>query len=82
MKEQTFKIPLDMTIDVFKIVVKENLKHEVAQVDESRGLLIVIVFPSKNSNRQIDAVENIKEMLLDYQEYRFSESDELDWRDV
>lgn len=71
-----------MTIDVFKIIAKESIKHEVAQVDESRGLLMVNVFPTKNSERHKEALQNIQELLLDYQEYRFSENAELDWRDV
>jgi len=82
MKEQSIKIPMDMAIDVFKVIVKENIKHEVAQVDETRGLFVVIVRPGKNISRHEEALKNIQEMLLDYQEYRFSENEELDWRDI
>lgn len=82
MKDNAIKVPVDMSIDVFKVIVKENIKHEVAQVDENRGIILVVLSLDKTSVRHQEALENIRNMVLDYQEYRFGENEELDWRDL
>ena len=82
MKEQAIKVPLDMAIDVFKIITKENIKHEVLQVDENRSLLMISLGSEKNLIRHKDAIENIRQLLNDYNDYRFSENEELDWKDI
>lgn len=82
MKEHAIKVPVDVSIDVFKVIVKENIKHEVAQVDENRALLLVVISLDKNSERHQDVLENIQNIVLDYQEYRFGENEEMNWRDL
>jgi putative lipoic acid-binding regulatory protein len=79
--EETLKIPSDMLIDILGIIVKEELKHEIIEVIQNRSLVVITVWHEKNSARTGKVIENIKNLLLDYEHFRSSENEELNWRD-
>jgi hypothetical protein len=79
--EETFKIPLDILIDIIAIIVKEELKHEVIKVVQSRSLIVVAVSYNKNSLKVQKVMQNIQSLISDYEHFRASESEELNWRE-
>lgn len=79
--EESLKIPCDMLVDVLGIIVKERLKHEIIEVIQNRSLVIISLAYDKNSLKTQKLIENIKSLLLDYENFRSSENEELNWRD-
>lgn len=41
--EETIEIPSDMLVDVLAVIIKEKLKHEIIQVIQNRGLIVVAI---------------------------------------
>ncbi len=79
--EESLKIPSDILLDVLAVIVKETIRHEINQVIESRSMVILSVYLNDGSLKQQRALQNIQSMLEEYNEYRYSENEELDWRD-
>jgi hypothetical protein len=79
--EESVKIPSDMIIDVLAIIVKEGLKHEVLEVMENRKTIILGVTYDKNSPKHQKIMENIQNQLADYECYRWSENEQINWRE-
>jgi hypothetical protein len=79
--EETIKVPSDMLIDIFSIILKEGLKHEVIQVLENRGIAVIVIGIDGNQSRQVKVFQNIRNLLSTYNEYRFSEEESFNWRE-
>jgi len=79
--EESLKIPSDILLDVLAVIVKETIRHEITQVVEGRSMVILSVYLNDGSLKQQRALQNIQSMLEEYNEYRYSENEELDWRD-
>ncbi len=81
LSEEVIKVPSDMLMDIFTIIVKEALKHEVIQVVPNRSLVVVSVYYDKKVVRQQKVIGNIQNILSDYHHYRSWENEEFNWRD-
>ena len=80
--EESLKIPSDILLDVLRVVAKESLSHEVTQVIESRGLVFLSLYLNNNNTpKHQRALQNIQNILEEYNEYRYSENQESNWRD-
>ena len=79
--EEVIKVPADMLLDIFTIIVKEGLKHEVIQVMQNRSLAVVSVYFDKGTVRQQKVIHNIQNILSDYEHYRSWENEEFNWRE-
>lgn len=79
--EENIKVPVDLIMDILGIIIKEGFKHEVIQVVENRSLIVMAVFHQKDSLRHQGALDNIKNLLDEYNEYRWAENEQLDWRE-
>jgi hypothetical protein len=78
--EETIRIPVDMSIDVLVIIVKEKLKHEIIEVIENRSLIIIEVWYEKNTPKHQNVLYEIRTMLEDYNNFRFKEAEKVNWR--
>lgn len=78
--EVVLKIPSDILMDILHIIVKEGLKHEVVQVVQNRGMAVMSVYYDKSVVRLQKVINNIQNILLDYQHYRSWENEEFNWR--
>ena len=73
-------VPLDVLIDVSKIIIETEMENIISGVNENRNMIqIVLSYPVGLSYYQ-RAIENIDAILSDYKHYRFEE-EEGDWRD-
>jgi hypothetical protein len=77
--EETLKIPLDILLDVLTIIVDEKLKYEVIEVSQNRSLVILVVFYKKSSIRDQKIIDNLENLILDYEHIRHSENEEFNW---
>lgn len=80
-KEESLKIPTDILLDILMIIVKENIRHEVTDVMESRGMVKVSLYLNNDLLKHQRVLQNIQNIIEEYNEYRYSESEELNWRD-
>lgn len=79
--EQSIKIPSDMLIDIFAIILKEDLKYEVVQVLENKAVMILSIEIDGNQSRQVKVLQNIQNQLHAYNDYRYGENESLNWRE-
>ncbi len=79
--EETIKVPSDMVIDIFSIILKEGLKHEVIQVVENRGLAVMVIGVDGNQSRQVKVIQNIRNLISTYNDYRYLQEEAYNWRE-
>lgn len=79
--EEVVKVPLDMAMDILAIIVRERLKHEVIQTVESRSIIVVALYFDKGFTKQQSIIQNINSQLDEYNEFRWSQNEELNWRE-
>lgn len=63
------------------IIVKEHIRHEIADVLESRGIVKVSLYLNENLLKHQKVLHNIQSIIDEYNEYRYSETEELNWKD-
>lgn len=78
--EENFNVPSDMLMDIFSIIVKEELKHEVIDVIHNRSLVVIAISYDKNSKKLTKVLQNIQGLLEDYKHFRSGENEEINWR--
>lgn len=78
--EQSINVPGDMLIDVLSIIVKEKLPHEVIQVIENRSIIVLAVSFDKSYARHQHILQNIQDILQEYNDFRHSEAEQINWR--
>jgi hypothetical protein len=79
--DEIIKVPQDMLIDILSIFLKEELKYDITEVLESRSIAVIAISIDSNKSRQLKALQNIKELLNAYNEFRYSENETLNWRE-
>ena len=79
--DEIIKVPQDMLIDILSILLKEELKYDITEVLENRSVAVVAISIDSNKSRQLKALQNIKELLNAYNEFRYSENETLNWRE-
>jgi hypothetical protein len=79
--DEIIKVPQDMLVDILSILLKEELKYDITEVLENRSIAVIAICFDSNKSRQIKALQNIKELLNAYNEFRYSENETLNWRE-
>jgi len=79
--EQSIKVPSDILIDIFSILLKEDLKYEVVQVLENRSIAIISIEIDNNKIRQVKVFQNIQNLLHAYNDFRHGENESFNWRE-
>lgn len=80
-KEESLKIPTDILLDVLTVIVKEHIRHEVTDVLESRGIVKVSLYLNNDLLKYQRVLQNIQNIIEEYNEYRYADNEELNWRD-
>lgn len=79
--DELIKVPQDMLIDILSILLKEELKYDITEVLENRSVAVIAISIDGNKSSQLKALQNIKELLNAYNEFRYSENETLNWRE-
>jgi len=79
--EEVIKVPLDMAIDLLAIIVRERIKHDIINVIESRSIIVVALYFDKGFSKQQSIMQNIQNLLEEYDEFRWSQNEQLNWRE-
>ena len=79
--EEKYVIPADLLIEIFAIILKEGLKHEVFHVNENRSLMSIAVSFDKKLAKHQKIRLNIRELLEEYNEYRWRENETPFWKE-
>lgn len=78
---EVIKVPQDMLIEILAILLKENIKLEIARVLENKAIAEIAIFFDLKESRNESVLKNINQLLTAYNEYRHSEDDSIEWRD-
>ena len=76
---KTFSIPLDVLTDIVKVLIQAELKNEITGANENKSFIDVKVEYQNGLGFHQKAIDNIENILDDYNHYRFEE-EETDWR--
>ncbi len=79
--EEVIKVPQDLLIDVLSIILKENLKYEITQIQENRSIAVIAIGLDRNQSRQVKAFQNIQNHLHYYNDYRYGQNESFNWRE-
>ena len=74
-----YHIPLDVLMDILKIIKETELKTEITGTNENKSLIEIKVEYQNGLGFHKKAIDNIDTILDDYNYYRFEE-EETDWR--
>jgi hypothetical protein len=75
-------IPLDVLMDVLKIILKTGFKHELTGIQENRGIVEISLFYDSSLKFNEAAFANIKQIIDDYKHLRFSEEADNHWKEI
>ena len=59
-------IPLDILLDVFRILLKNNIGHRAEAVNEKESSLLIQISLENNNTVHQKAMQNIEVLLSDY----------------
>lgn len=76
----TVKVAHDILIDILSILTKERFRYVITEVIENRSLVTIEISVNNKLPRQIAAMKSINSNLELYEEYRFSQDEEFNWR--
>ncbi len=76
---KTFSIPLDVLTDIVKVLLQAELTNEITGANENKNFIDVKVEYQNGLGFHQKAIDNIENILDDYNHYRFEE-EETDWR--
>ena len=79
-KTREINVPLDVLIDISKIILETEMENSIVGVSENRSVIQIRITYTEGINYYQKALENIESILSDYKHYRFEE-EEGDWRD-
>lgn len=79
--DEIIKVPQDMLIDILSILLKEELEYDITEVMENRCVAVIAISIDNNKSRHLKSIQNIKELLNAYNEFRYSENETLNWRE-
>ena len=66
---KSYTVPMDLLMDILKIIFKDGLKHYIEGINETDGSLILRIYFQPNSSNDKGAKNNIEEILSDYGYY-------------
>jgi hypothetical protein len=81
LKSERYVIPCDIVCEIAQIILQANLKHEIVGVKDERRVIILLVEYDEHSKFQVQAVENIEEMLHSYHSICFNGDNRISWRE-
>jgi hypothetical protein len=64
-----YKIPQDLAMDIFRLVISNQVKYSIAGVMEKKNVLIMELSFVKGTYKSAQAKENIETMLKEYKDY-------------
>lgn len=68
-KKEFFTVPLEVVIDIFKILFDNKIKHRVANVRERENSLCIEALIDSRQNNHDKALENISDIIGYYGHY-------------
>lgn len=64
-----YKIPQDLVMDIFRLVISNKVKYSIAGVMEKENALIMELSFVKGTYKSAEAKDNIETMLKEYKDY-------------
>jgi hypothetical protein len=74
-EKETFRIPLEVFLDVCKIILSGQLGSKIVGLNDSIGEVILELSYSKEKKGQKEAVSNITEVVFEWNEQRYGTED-------
>ena len=79
-EKESYAVPADIMPEIAQIILQANLPHEIIGVKENRRQIVIEIVYKRNFRFHSQAIDNISDVLRDYQELRSEEGDNIDWR--
>lgn len=64
-----YKIPQDLVMDIFRLVIVNKVKYSIVGVMEKENVLIIEITFIKGTYKSAEAKDNIETMLKEYKDY-------------
>lgn len=74
---ETFRVPLDMVLDIFQLVVKQKLNHQITNVNMDKCQIEIRITARPSESLDLAAIKAIDNLLGLYNDLRFSDHDEI-----
>ena len=75
---KSYTVPLDVLMDILKIIFKDGLGHSIEGINENEASIILRIYFQPDSNNDKGAKNNIEEILSEYGYYMNSAFNTLD----
>lgn len=80
-EEVSLSVPADMLLDILAIFLRESISYEIAQVNTNQSIVGMLVYIQPEDKRQRQALQNIRDLLQEYNDYRWEEANDSNWRE-
>ena len=78
---EVYGIPADVMLEIAQIIVQADLPHEIQNVKANKGQIIMEINHQPDLKFHQKAVENIADILKEYQELCNEETENVNWRE-
>ena len=78
---ETYVIPADVMVAIAQIILQADLPHEIIGVKESKGQIIFSISHQANLKFHQKAIQNITDIIEEYQTLCGNDEETNDWRE-
>jgi hypothetical protein len=80
--QEKFIIPTDILLEIAQIILQADLPHEIVEVKENKGQIVMSISYQINLKFHQEAIKNVNSILQEYHDLCHTERETIDWRDA
>jgi hypothetical protein len=78
---ENYNVPTDIILEISQIILQADLPHEIIAVKENKQQIILSISHQKDLKFHKEAIKNINDILKDYCDLCYQESETVNWRE-
>lgn len=78
---ENYNVSTDIILEISQIILQADLAHEIIAVKENKQQIVLSISYQKDLKFHQEAVKNINDMLKDYHDLCYQESETVNWRE-
>ncbi len=78
---ENYNVPTDIILEISQIILQADLPHEIIAVKEHKQQIVLNISYQKDLKFHQEAIKNINDILKDYHDLCYQESETVNWRE-
>lgn len=78
---ENYNVSVDIILEISQIILQADLSHEIIAVKENKQQIVLTISHQKDLKFHQEAIKNINDILEDYHDLCYQESEAVNWRE-